>query len=148
MYSIFQIAKYYKQKENRISHRKLQLLCWYAQSWYLFLNNNHKYNIKERLFDDIPEAWTHGATYISLYDDIYKNDCRGINSSKDIDSKKTIKFLEEVYLEYGKYTTSELESIMLQEYAFCKARNGMKPSTPSCIKIDIRDVFDDYIHRQ
>ena len=65
-FDIHQIADYFISKANAdagdpITHLKLQKVIYYAQAWYLALND-------EDLVDDEFEAWVHGPVVRVLYD--------------------------------------------------------------------------------
>lgn len=57
MYSIFQVAKWFLDKDLNMSAKKLQKLCWYAYSWYIALNNEPNDSTLNSLIDDKAEAW-------------------------------------------------------------------------------------------
>lgn len=49
--TIFEVAKNFIDREPDMTPKKLQKLCWYAYSWYIFLNNEPNDEKLELLFD-------------------------------------------------------------------------------------------------
>lgn len=151
-YSIFDIAKWFLSK-NSMSHKKLQKLCWYAYSWFIALNYNPEDgedgDIENILFSDaLPEAWVHGPVFNSLYSDYkYENYYKTDSCSIDNFDQEIIKFLDDVWEVYGENTGDELEMISHQELPWINARNGVAAFEASRNKIDLTDIFIEYLPR-
>ena len=69
--NIFDVANWFLSKEE-MTHKKLQKLCYYAYSWFIYIYNDNCNHIKNRLFDKIFVAWVHGPINVELYEK-YKN---------------------------------------------------------------------------
>ena len=96
--TIFCVADWFLSIES-MTHKKLQKLCYYAQSWHLALLN-------KRLFNDKFQAWVHGPVNNDLYK---KYSSYGWNlipqKNKKIDfPEETLQVLESVVATYIKYT--------------------------------------------
>lgn len=141
MYTVFEIAKNFLEREPDTSLKKLQKLCWYAYSWYIALNN------LLLLFNDEAEAWIHGPVFRELYTDIRSNNSLETKNAKPISNIEILGHLNEVWNIYGSFTGYELESIIQQEKPWINARVGLKPTEPSFKKINNYDVFEEYLNR-
>lgn len=119
------IAHYFilkSRKEDRpITHLKLQKLLYYAQAWSLAIR-------KQKIFNSDIEAWMHGPVVRSIYN-FYKkygfgNIVEIIDESSITIDAETQKFLDEVYLVYGKYDGKILEKLTHSEKPWQKARDN------------------------
>lgn len=120
MEKITDVAKYFLSKE-KMTHKKLQKLCYYAQAWHLA-------NYNTPLVSNDFEAWVHGPVCPDLYVE-YKDwgwlPISLNNSEKTCDLKpETKRFLNYVYDVYGQYSGDELENISHQEKPWNEARVG------------------------
>ena len=50
-----------------MTHKKLQKLCYYAYSWFIYMENDDIENIENRLFEEKFQAWVHGPVNYELY---------------------------------------------------------------------------------
>ena len=146
--SIDDVANWFLYKES-MTPKKLQKLCYYAYSWFLYFNNDNLDNINIFLFNEDFEAWVHGPVNRKLYNK-YKNysyhDIDKLNNKVDLYSYID-KFLEDVWNEYGKYNGDELESISHQELPWINARKGLKSYESSSNILDVKDMFKEYSSR-
>lgn len=142
MVTIFDIANWFLSKES-MSLKKLQKMVYYAYSWFIVLENEDFENIKWKLFDEKPQAWVHGPSFVSLYEK-YKN-----HSYKNIIQKKEkillndniLDVLEQVNTVYGKFNANQLESITHQEEPWQKQRWNLKPHETSNRELNDLDIY-------
>ncbi len=120
------IAKYFiwkaSQENKKISNKKLQKLLYYAQAWYLAIEN-------KPLFKDDIEAWIHGPTIRIIYNEFKKFGFRPIEikiNEKEIENIKNDDLLDEVWKLYGKYDADYLEALTHNEEPWQKAREGLE----------------------
>ena len=119
MLKVLNVAQYFLSLGS-MKHKKLQKLCYYAQSWYLVLTG-------KRLMDTVFEAWVHGPVSPELY--VYYRDWGGLTipqmpyTSKKID-EKTKNFLQLIYSMYKEYSADDLEKLTHQEQPWKEAREG------------------------
>jgi len=100
MATIFDVAKYFLEKLGPLSGRKLQKLCYYAQSWHLAWTG-------EPLFNENFEAWIYGPVCPEL---------RAFHKEKDADIYEVpFEFFDEFNYEF---TEDQLESlnIIIKDY--------------------------------
>lgn len=148
-YTIFDVAKWFLNKDSFMSHKKLQKLCWYAYSWDIFLN----YNIEEKDVDKKfiketrAEAWVHGAVFPELYADFRYNSKIMINDSQTIINEEFLAFLNRIYDIYGEFTGEELESINHQEKPWIKARGECGPFDRCANELEIKYIIEEYRSR-
>lgn len=147
MYTVFEIAKNFLEREPDMLLKKLQKLCWYAYSWYIALNNEPNEKNLLLLFNGEAEAWIHGPVFRELYTDIRSNNSLETKKAKPVSNLETLKLLNEVWNIYGSFTGYELESIAQQEKPWINARANLKPIEPSFKKINNYDVFEEYLNR-
>lgn len=141
MYTIFEISNWFLTKE-RLTPKKLQKLCYYAQAWNLALN-------KKKIIDCDFEAWVHGPVCNELYQEYKKYGWTPITKRVDtnITNPKDLELLESVWLTYGGYDGQQLESLTHQEDPWKNARRGLEPLESSNNKISERDMEDYYISK-
>ncbi|WP_338363967.1 Panacea domain-containing protein [Candidatus Xenohaliotis californiensis] len=94
------------EKEESITHLKLQKILYYSYVWYLVLK-------KKRIFEDPIEAWPYGPVIRSQYDRLKKYGSNNITldaieSSADIASDDLVVFLDTIWDAYGQYSTGRL----------------------------------------
>ncbi len=137
-YSVYDVAEWFLQKE-KMTHKKLQKMCYYAQAWsYALLN--------EPLMDTKFEAWIHGPVSPELY-----NKYKG-NSWKDLEPEnrelsfdpKTVDLLESVYVTYKDLSGNSLEALTHSEFPWQNARRGCKPNEGCNRVIDPFDMAKYY----
>lgn len=148
MYTVYQIAKWFLNKENnKTSAKKLQKLCWYAYSWYIALTYDPEVKTFEYLFNEEPEAWVHGPVFRCLFEDYKYNNYEKVKTSKDITNKEDLDFLEDVYDVYGGLSGFDLESLTHREMPWKRARKDLGILESSTNKIQIKDIIDEYLPR-
>ncbi len=140
MEDVRNIASWFLSRES-MTHKKLQKLCYYAQSWYCALYDGTP------LFEDEIQAWVHGPVVVSLYPVYADYKWRPI-PQKEFDGSvladETLEVLEAVYNTYGGFSGDQLESLTHSEEPWIRARGDLKPwetcNTPiSCT--DMRDYY-------
>lgn len=113
MQRVCDIADYFLNRQEDdcqdvITHLKLQKLCYYAQGFYLAMNNC-------RLFVNDIVAWQHGPVVIELYDKYKEYGSAALPLSPDFDLDKipadVQDFLDDVYSEYGQYSAWKLRNM-------------------------------------
>ena len=133
------IAKYLvalaNSKGEYLTNKKLQKILYYVQSWHLVYFNSP-------LFDEHPEAWTHGPVYptvyahfkeygynpVSLYEygegitagEVLKN----LVTEKKI-KKKSRELIFAVLKKYGTLSSLELEVLTHSETPWLEQRKGL-----------------------
>ncbi len=146
MYDIIDIAKYFLSKNNDLTDKQVQKLVYYAYSWYIVANNESSDNIKNKLFQENPQAWIHGPVFNTLYREMKYN----IKSFLVNDNyKKSIKesdkeLLDLIYKVYGKYSGNGLEALTHSENPWILARNGLNEEEKSNNIIDDKVIFEYY----
>ena len=141
-YTALNIADYFLTKD-KLTHKKLQKLVYYAYAWFIALNNQNEEDIYNILFQEEPEAWIHGPVFPSLYDkykDYGFNEIAKIKCN-DIDNKDIISFLNQIWDVFGGFSADELEYMTHQEDPWINARKGVSFIEPSKNKISKKDIF-------
>lgn len=136
------ILKYFKNRGEKISHKKLQKLVYYIDAWhYVFLDMP--------IIDEEFQAWMHGPVCISIWD-YYKDQFMLntiINDFKTDYSLRISKEQEEVILdvldEYGDKTAYYLECLTHSELPWQEARKGYCPSD-RCEETISKDIMKKY----
>lgn len=148
-YTIYDVAKYFLEKEPNMSHKKLQKLCWYAYSWDRFINYNEEVNALDETFIEYEraEAWIHGAVFPNLYIDVRYEFRKKITSANSDLKTEVISFLNNIYNIYGKYTGEELESINHQEKPWLNARIGCHTFQQCKKELQLSDIIEEYKSR-
>lgn len=137
--SIDEVAKFFRNKNDpKMTHKKLQKLCYYAYAWFLALYG-------ERLFPNRFQAWVHGPVDPVLYQ-AYKNyGWRILPPAEDdpILDEEIQQFLEEVYESYGALTGEELSYLSKREEPWILARGNCGP-TDACTNPLQDEVIERY----
>jgi len=139
--TIFDIAKCFLILE-KMTNKKLQKLCYYAQAWYLALN-------REPLVQCEFEAWIHGPVCPELYHS-YKNHgytpiSRVVELPTSIKQDKYLQgFIKSIYDIYGDMSGDELELLTHNEEPWVRARQGLKEWEPSYNTISNDDMMEYY----
>ena len=144
--TIFDVADWFLHKES-MTHKKLQKLCWYAYSWFIYLNNENSNRINNKLFAATFRAWVHGPVSNELYNEYKSYGYQLIPKIEDINLDKYDmfnKFLENVYSVYGILTADELEAQTHNEIPWKNARQGLKAWETSQNEITDIDIFKEY----
>jgi len=111
------IAKYFLSLQNpetgdTISNMKLQKLLYYAQGYYLALNNSP-------LFDEEVTKWQHGPVVIPVYEEFKEHQSSSIPAAVDFDSNcinsETKSFLDQIYTLFGQYSAWKLSDMTHNE---------------------------------
>lgn len=120
-----QVAEYLLTKDNieigdLTSNLKLQKLVYYAQGFYLALND-------EPLFLEIIEAWSHGPVIPELYYEYKKYDSGAIpqpeKTNFDNIDNETKEFLDEIYDSFAQFSAWKLRNMTHEEIPYQKAKN-------------------------
>lgn len=106
-----------------LTNLKVQKLTYYAQAWYLALNNSS-------LYDDEIQAWVHGPVIPSVYREFSQFGWTPINinpSTIDFSNLGEIvtKHLQEIYQVFGVHSAYELENMTHQEQPWIQARGNL-----------------------
>ena len=140
MYSVLVIARWFLSKEA-MTHKKLQKLCYYAQAWHWAL-------LKTPLIDSDFQAWVHGPVSPILYSQYKEYGWTPISkySKRIVGIKKEDKeFLERVWISYGEYDGSQLESLTHEELPWLNARRGVGQWENSNNVISAKDMEHYYL---
>lgn len=139
------IGRYFLHKDSTLTDKQIQKLVYYAYCWYIVKKNYGKNDIREKLFDEIPEAWIHGPVFPELYKAMTYNRNKFIeNKEYESISQDITKFLDTIFEVYGKFSGNELENLTHNEMPWKKARNGLECDMPSNVKIDDKDIYEYY----
>lgn len=133
--SVRDVAKAFLSKAP-MSPKKLQKLCFYAQSWYAYFNK------KQKLINTEFEAWIHGPVSPELYefykdygfDDIPQTEHFELNEAEQ-------DIVDEVYRVYGTLDGNQLEELTHDETPWKNARKDLSPFTASHNVISIGDMY-------
>ena len=114
MHDINQITDYFIKKscENGgegISQTKLQKLLYLSYGWYLTLHD-------QELFEDCPESWQYGPVFKKIYQRFKGKGNQPITGEDmlticDGIEREVQDFLDDIWDEYGQYTTEKLANI-------------------------------------
>ncbi|MBU5439318.1 DUF4065 domain-containing protein [Tissierella sp. MSJ-40] len=124
--SVFDVASTLLTFE-KMTNKKLQKLCYYAQAWHLAV-------FKEPLFGEKFEAWVHGPVCRELYG-VYKvygwNDITQSHMGSVICDEEKLEFLEMIHDTYEDFDGDELEALTHSELPWQEARKGLEEWEPS-----------------
>ena len=146
-FGILSVAQWFLNRE-KMSHKKLQKLCYYAYAWFLvFFNDQESLSSQlNTLCSSGFEAWVHGPVCPDLYR-FYRNygweDIPAAEKAPEFPSDVE-DLLNQVWNTYGSFTADQLEQLTHIEAPWQKAREGMDIDEPSNKKIDERIVFEFY----
>lgn len=137
-YDIFVLADAFLSF-SKMTHKKLQLLCYYAKAWYLAL---YDYNLIPEHF----EAWIHGAMQPDLYQRYKKYGFSYIPQNTDTSyiPEEFLSFAREIYASYGYLTGEDLEKINHREKPWINARGSCMPwesCTNEISENDMKEFF-------
>ncbi|WP_248891499.1 Panacea domain-containing protein [Bacillus methanolicus] len=122
---------------DKMTHKKLQKLCYYAYAWYYTLYG-------QKLFNNSFQAWVHGPVCPELYhkykdygwQEIDKVDIIpfAIENNPDI-----YEFIQEIYESYGHLNGDQLEYLTHMEDPWKEARGNLDDLEPctTTIKDDV-----------
>lgn len=129
-YSVFDIANWFLIK-SPMTQKKLQKLCYYAQSWCYALKGF-------RLMDTDFQAWVHGPVSPALWERFkafgYDPICIKGNVKLNI-SDSDVQLLEDVWDTYGENTGNALEALTHRELPWLEARRGYEPDEKCTVVI-------------
>ena len=140
------LITYFTELGAPISHLKLQKLLYYVQAWHLV-------HTDDCLFEDVPEAWTNGPVYRTVYDK-YKvfKDGELTPSGEDNFTKKIDKFnltevqqavINSVLHSYGKMSPLRLVHKTHSENPWMDARGDLSAFALCETQISL-DVIKNY----
>jgi uncharacterized phage-associated protein len=129
------VVDFSKKHGDPVTNLKLQKLLYYAQAWYLALND-------EPLFPEDIEAWVYGPVVPEVYQSFKENGAQPIKNDVDPPqlSEKLQDHLEEVLEVFGGYSSFQLEQMTHQEDPWKNARGDLPPDEPSNEKISHEDM--------
>lgn len=120
-----------RERGEILTNLKLQKLLYYAQAWFLVLNN-------KPLFDEDFQAWVHGPALPSQYRRFKKFGWGPILeekvSSGKVNEKVTL-HLREIVDVFGIETASALELMTHNELPWIEARKGLSSEQSSTTPI-------------
>lgn len=145
-YTVQQVANWFLYKES-MDQKKLQKLCYFAYSWYLYYCNEIEEGLNNRLFKNDIQGWVHGPVSYELYRTFpfkgmeYLTHARGYDSIPD-DDIQTIGILEDVYNTYKCYTGNQLEAMTHMEAPWIESREGLEPYEPGHVVLKDETIFN------
>lgn len=141
MYPIESVEKWFLY-HSPMANSKLCALLYYAYAWYIVLMNETHRNIRNRLFEDRPEAWGNGPMFRKLFIKYYERKAVFIPRRMDCPTfdEYTTEILEYVWLNYGGYSAEEIQSICTQEQPFKSVRERPVDYTQRSLEFDDREL--------
>lgn len=136
-----QVAKYFinlsnsDEKEN-ITNLKLQKLLYYAQGFYLALEN-------EPLFSDEIQAWAHGPVVPDVYSEFKRYGYKEIKEKYQLEGNISISeknIIEKTWAIFKSYDGKQLEELTHLEDPWINARKGLPEMTSSTNPIEEADI--------
>ena len=133
------IIAFANEAGSSITNLKLQKMVYYAQGYYLALNN-------EKLFDDRIEAWVHGPVLPVLYHKYKEFRWQSINVAVDVPtiSQEIKNFLDLVIETFLPMDAFKLERMTHEESPWLNARGDLE-ATAKCNKeitpSDMKEYF-------
>lgn len=122
--AIFFLKVVDRESGSTITPLKLQKLLYYAQGYYLAINNRE-------LFSEDFQAWAHGPANVEIYNKYKIFGSSSIpDTTEEISSLLTeniINFLYDVWNTFGIYDGKYLETLTHQEDPWINARKGYAP---------------------
>lgn len=138
------VAKFFlwkaSQEDKQITNKKIQKLLYYAQAWNLAIKD-------KPLYSDKIEAWIHGPTVRSVYDEYKRFGFNPIDifiNEKEIEPLKDNDLLNDVWNIYGKYDASYLETLTHSEQPWQIAREGLEYNESSSNVITLDSMREYY----
>lgn len=141
MPSAMDIADFFIWKSTKeggvVTNKKLQKLLYYAQAWYLAIQD-------KPLFNDKIEAWIHGPTVREVY--FAYRDCgfnpikKEVNDSIADKLKEQKTLLDNVWSVYGKFDGNYLEELTHNELPWQEAREGLELNMASENEISLETM--------
>ena len=143
MVNVRDVARWFLS-QDAMTHKKIQILCYYAQAWYCTLYDGTP------LFADEIQAWVHGPVIPSLYPvyaDYKWEPVPKENFDTSVFDAKVLDVLEAVYDTYGEFSGNQLESLTHSEAPWIQARGKLKPWEISTAPISC-DSMREYYSRK
>lgn len=146
-YSIFDISDYFltivdRDAESTITPLKLQKILYYAQGYYLAMNN-------KELFPEDFQAWAHGPVNEDVYNKYKDYGCQSIpapiNGITNF-SNELIDFLNDIWNTFGIYDGKYLEEQTHKEEPWIIARKGYNPGE-RCTNIITKKSMKEYFKK-
>ena len=135
-YDIFDIANWFLEKE-RMSHKKLQKLCYYAVAWgYALLKRPICHN-------DEFQAWAHGPVSPILNEKYKGNAWAELSPDDDFECNLdniTLDLLESIWITYGHHTGNSIAALTHTELPWLNARMGLAGDEPSTTRVEPDDM--------
>ena len=152
--TITRVAKYFLNKDS-ISLRKLQMLCYFSQTFYVYYNNEESTfkDTQKLLFKGDFKARVMGTEntklnmkYNKYRDKIpYHNTLIPKYEKQPYFNKNIKKCLDRVWEQYHIYDEDTLiYQFIRRTPSFVKTREGLKPYESPKTNIKIEDYFKDY----
>ncbi len=135
-----------REAGEAITHLKLQKLVYYAEAWYLAFCD-------KPLFEEAPQAWTHGPVYPSLFQKYRENswDSLPIERHARRVPDDLAGFLQSVFNSYGQFGAKRLEELTHEETPWKETRGNL-PLEARCTtpmnKLTIRNYYAEKIGKE
>jgi uncharacterized phage-associated protein len=147
--SIFDVAICFLKIVDRdsgstITPLKLQKLLYYAQGWYLAINDRE-------LFKEDFEAWAHGPANPAIYDKYkkYGRDSIDYPNENSKIANGVLDFLYTIWSTYGIYDGKYLENLTHSETPWIEARKkGNCQDGDSCSEIITKESMKAFFKRK
>lgn len=143
--NIFSVANFFlnivdRDSGSSITPLKLQKILYYAQGYYLALNN-------KELFKEDFQAWAHGPANPDIYNK-YRDYKFGIITAPSIEeipnfNDEIVNFLYSIWESFGIYDGKYLEELTHKEKPWIEARKGFEPGE-KCDKIISKKSMKEY----
>ena len=146
-YKINDIADFFlkivdRESESTITPLKLQKILYYAQGYYLAIND-------DELFPEEFQAWAHGPVNEEIYNKYkdygYQSIPEPENELKDF-SSELIDFLNDIWSTFGIYDGKYLEEQTHKEDPWIIARKGYEPGA-RCNEIITKESMKQYFKK-
>lgn len=149
-YSVKQVANWFLKRE-KMDQKKLQKMCYFAYSWFLYYFNDSVNDLNVRLFENDIQGWVHGPVSVTLYKAFpFKGmEClEPLNGVDDIPvtDKQTIGVLEEVYDVYKDFSGNELEAMTHKQDPWIESRESLEPYEPGKKYLKDETIFRYFCH--
>jgi len=137
------IAFHREKYDESISPMKLQKLCYYAQGFYIALNN------KKELFPNDFQAWQHGPVIKELYNEYKSFKWKPIDTDISLEKYENNldedNFLHDIISYFGSYDGATLSAMTHKETPWLEARGGISDIEPSNAIITKENLYDYFI---
>jgi uncharacterized phage-associated protein len=140
MYSVFEVANWFLKKE-RMTHKKVQKLCYYAQAWSYALHN-------EPLIDTEFQAWIHGPVSPVLYEHYKGSKLDYLHPDPNVETNfdsEAEELLDSIWITYGGATGNSLEVQTHNEPPWQNARRGCNNDIQCATPVSPEDMRSYYM---